>query len=122
MPQTRSITSERLSSVIQRMGICYWNLLSREQGWFALSVHDGRRRKNGRITKKMLTDKMEEEDGDELMAEYDFDYRRARPNRFVLEKQQRVVILEPEVAEYFQDSEAVNRVLKALIDNMPRAV
>jgi hypothetical protein len=70
----------------------------------------------------MLTNEMEEADGDELMAEYDFDYRRARPNRFVLEKQQRVVILEPEVAEYFQDSEAVNRVLKALIDNMPRAV
>jgi hypothetical protein len=70
----------------------------------------------------MLTNEMEEADDDELMAEYDFDYRRARPNRFVLEKQQRVVILEPEVAEYFQDSEAVNRVLKALIDNMPRAV
>lgn len=57
---------------------------------------------------------------DDLLPEYEFDYRKAKPNRFVLTEQQRVVILEPDVAEYFQDSEAVNRVLRALIEAMPR--
>ncbi len=59
---------------------------------------------------------------DDLPAEYEFDYRKAKPNRFALKDQERVVILEPDVAEYFQDSEAVNRVLRALIETMPRAV
>ncbi len=58
---------------------------------------------------------------DGLLPEYEFDYRRARPNRFALTEQQRVVILEPDVAEYFHDSEAVNRVLRAIIENLPHA-
>ncbi len=58
-------------------------------------------------------------DTDSLLPDYEFDYRRARPNRFVLSEQQRVVILEPDVAEYFHDSEAVNRVLRAIIENLP---
>jgi len=61
-------------------------------------------------------------ESDDLMAEYEFDYRKAKPNRFALKDQERVVILEPDVAEYFHDSEAVNRVLRALIETMPRAV
>lgn len=59
---------------------------------------------------------------DDLPAEYEFDYRKARPNRFALKDRERVVILEPDVAEYFHDSDAVNRVLRALIETMPRAV
>lgn len=61
-------------------------------------------------------------ESDDLSAEYEFDYRKARPNRFALKDQERVVILEPDVAEYFHDSDAVNRVLRALIETMPRAV
>jgi len=57
----------------------------------------------------------------ELAPEYEFDYRRARPNRFTVTGQQRIVILEPDVAEYFHDSESVNRVLRALIKVMPKA-
>lgn len=63
-----------------------------------------------------------EPESDDLSAEYEFDYRKARPNRFALKDQERVVILEPDVAEYFHDSDAVNRVLRALIETMPRAV
>ncbi len=63
-----------------------------------------------------------EPESDDLPAEYEFDYRKARPNRFALKDQERVVILEPDVAEYFHDSDAVNRVLRALIETMPRAV
>jgi hypothetical protein len=64
----------------------------------------------------------EETREDELLPEYSFDYRQASPNRFALEEQQRVIILEPDVAEYFRDSATVNRILRALIDNMPHAI
>lgn len=57
---------------------------------------------------------------DDLLPKYEFDYRKAKPNRFVLTEQHRVVTLEPDVAEYFRDSEAVNRVLRALIEAMSR--
>ncbi len=55
-----------------------------------------------------------------LQQEYEFDYQKAKPNRFALTEWQRVVILEPVVAAYFHDSEAVKRVLRALIEVMPR--
>ncbi len=58
---------------------------------------------------------------DELLPEYDFDYSKAKPNRFALKENQRVVILDPDVAEYFADSESVNRILRAIIGNMPQA-
>jgi hypothetical protein len=57
----------------------------------------------------------------DLLPEYNFNYRQAKPNRFVLEDDQRVVILYSDVATYFKDSEAVNRVLRALIATMPHA-
>ena len=69
--------------------------------------------------KKTRTD---EEGGDNLLPEYELDYRKAKPNRFAVADQQRVVILEPDVAEYFHDSESVNRVLRALIEVLPKAV
>jgi hypothetical protein len=58
---------------------------------------------------------------DELQAEYPFDYRRAKPNRFAaaLAKGGRLVVLDPEVAAAFQQSEAVNAVLRALLKTMP---
>lgn len=57
--------------------------------------------------------------GDDLLPEYDFDYGRAKPNRFAVGEQERVIILDPDVAEVFTNSEVVNRVLRALIDTMP---
>ena len=63
----------------------------------------------------------EANDVDDLLPEYEFDYRKAKPNHFALNEHQRVVILEPDVAEYFHDSEAVNRVLRAIIENLPHA-
>lgn len=58
--------------------------------------------------------------GDPL-PEYEFDYSKAKPNRFALKEDQQVVILDPDVAKHFKDSESVNRVLRALIANMPQA-
>jgi len=58
---------------------------------------------------------------DELRDEYQFDYTRAKPNRFAasVKKGGRPVVLDPEVAAAFQGSEAVNAVLRALLQTMP---
>lgn len=59
---------------------------------------------------------------DDMLAEYNFDYRKARPNRFApqLEEGSRVVILDPDIAKVFTASESVNSVLRALITSMPK--
>jgi len=56
-----------------------------------------------------------------MRPEYDFDYRKARPNRFAGRAYQTrvVVLLDPDVSEVFTTSESVNAVLHALIDTMP---
>lgn len=58
---------------------------------------------------------------EEMAAEYHFDYSKARPNRFVdrMTENPLVVVLEPDVAEVFTTSEAVNKALRALIDAVP---
>ena len=58
---------------------------------------------------------------DELKDEYQFDYRQAKPNRFAakLQKGGRLVVLDPEVATAFKESESVNAVLRALLHTMP---
>jgi hypothetical protein len=59
---------------------------------------------------------------DELQAEYRFDYSKAKPNRFAsrVDPTRVVVALDPDVAEVFADADAVNKVLRALIEAMPR--
>lgn len=59
---------------------------------------------------------------DELLPEYRFDYSKARPNRFAARlNQTRTVELEADVAAVFTSQEAVNAVLRALIQTMPKA-
>jgi len=57
-----------------------------------------------------------------MRPEYDFDYRRARPNRFAerIYKDHRVVVLDPDISRVFPTSESVNKVLRALITTMPQ--
>jgi hypothetical protein len=64
--------------------------------------------------------------GDEgsMKAHYDFDYSKAKPNRFAgrLSQESLMVVLEPDVAALFPTSEAVNetlRVLAAALQKMP---
>ena len=59
--------------------------------------------------------------GDELPGEIEFDYSKAKPNRFAerLKDRQILIALDPDVAAVFGDAEAVNRVLRALIETMP---
>jgi hypothetical protein len=59
---------------------------------------------------------------DELLPEYRFDYSKARPNRFAARlAETRTIQLEPDVAAVFTTQEAVNAVLRALIQTMPSA-
>ncbi len=55
---------------------------------------------------------------DDLLTEYELDYRTAKPNRFAArsrEQQPKVVILDEDVAQVFTTSESVNKALRALI-------
>ena len=58
---------------------------------------------------------------DDLRAEYDFDYKKSRPNRFASRTSGSVVavVLEPDVAAVFGTSESVNRALRAAIAALP---
>ncbi len=60
----------------------------------------------------------------DLLPEYHFDYRKARPNRFaaMFPKDHLIVALDPDVAAVFSDAEEANRALRALIEAMPKAV
>lgn len=61
---------------------------------------------------------------DELLSEYRFDYKKAKPNRFGNRSGKQkltVVVLDEDVAEVFSTSESVNKVLRALIEAMPQA-
>lgn len=59
---------------------------------------------------------------DGLRAEYRFDYAKAKLNRFA--KRARpgsvAVVLDPDVARVFKNSDSVNAVLRALVAAMPR--
>lgn len=52
-----------------------------------------------------------------LRAEYEFNYARSRPNRFAsrLGPQTVAVVLEPDVAQVFDSSRAVNKLLRSVI-------
>jgi hypothetical protein len=71
--------------------------------------------------KKMSSASRPADQGDELLAEYHFDYARSRPNRFATtaDEPRVVVVLDPDVGEVFQTPDSVNEVLRALIKTMP---
>lgn len=56
-----------------------------------------------------------------MRLEYNFDYRKAKPNRFAARQDEgRVTVtLDPDVSEVFQTPDSVNKVLRALIEAMP---
>ena len=58
-----------------------------------------------------------------MQSEYDFDYSKAKPNRFAgrISKERLVVLLDPEVSEVFTTPESVNAVLRALITALPES-
>jgi hypothetical protein len=57
------------------------------------------------------------DENDELLPEYDLDYSKSKPNRFVAKYQQmqRTVVLDSDVAENFPSAESVNEALRFLV-------
>jgi hypothetical protein len=72
--------------------------------------------------KKASTAVPSEPDRDDLLPEYRFDYRKAKPNRFAGEshKKEVSVLLDEDVAEVFTTPESVNKALRALIEVVPK--
>mgnify|MGYP003980537307 CR=1 FL=1 len=60
-------------------------------------------------------------ESDEMSAEYEFDYGKAKPNRFaaISDIKNRVIVLDPDISRIFTTSESVNNVLRALIAAIP---
>jgi len=67
--------------------------------------------------KKTSTSKSRAKHPEDIEPEYDFDYTKAKPNRFAgrIAKDRLVVLLDPEVSKVFTDSESVNAALRSLI-------
>jgi hypothetical protein len=59
---------------------------------------------------------------DEVRPEYRFNYAKARPNRFASRMQGNIVavVLDPDVAQVFETSESVNRLLRSVISAVPQ--
>ena len=56
---------------------------------------------------------------DELRPEYNFDYSKAVRGKYykrLIEEGSNVIVLDPDVAEAFRDSAAVNEALRSLLD------
>jgi uncharacterized protein len=73
---------------------------------------------SGSIMKKMYRSRTR----DEIRPEYPFDYGESRPNRFAAHMRGKVVaiMLEPDVARFFETSESVNRLLRSVISAVPQ--
>ena len=61
------------------------------------------------------------DDTGEMLPEYEFDYTNAKPNRFAPECAI-TVTLEPDVAQIFNTSEAVNKALRAILIAIPKTL
>ncbi len=55
---------------------------------------------------------------DNLLPEYNFDYSKAKPNRFA--KKVINITLDDDVAKIFTDSESVNKALRAILTALPK--
>lgn len=58
----------------------------------------------------------------EMSAEYKFDYKKVKSNRFASKMREGplVVLLDPDVAKIFTSAKQVNKALRALISAMPK--
>ena len=73
--------------------------------------------------KKMSIPKSRSTESEDMLSEYSFDYRQARPNRFAgrISKERLVVLLDPEVSKVFTTPESVNTVLRAVVTALPKS-
>jgi hypothetical protein len=106
------------SAIPRRAGSCSFPSPN-DPARFASSALAGPRSRNGRTMKKARSSKTPQKTDDDLLPEYRFDYRKARPNRFA-KRPGLEVTLDPDVADVFTTPESVNAVLRALIETMPK--
>lgn len=57
----------------------------------------------------------------EMLTEYNFDYKKAKPNRFTVSEKQIIVKIDDDVAQVFDSAEKVNSVLRAIISTYPKS-
>ena len=56
---------------------------------------------------------------DELLTEYDFDYSKADRGKYykkLISEGSNIIVLEPDIADAFHDSESVNKALRSLLE------
>ena len=60
---------------------------------------------------------MQMDENDELLAEYDLDFSKSKPNRFAekYNRIQRTIVLDSDIADNFPSSESVNEALRFLV-------
>ncbi len=73
--------------------------------------------------KKTLARKKGRTGQEQLSAEYRFDYRKSKPNRFAaaMSGGAIAVVLEPDVAAVFKSSKTVNALLRSVISAVPQS-
>ncbi|MGK7896251.1 MAG: hypothetical protein AB4372_22210 [Xenococcus sp. (in: cyanobacteria)] len=72
-------------------------------------------------TQNFNSNNSNEELEDDLLPEYNFDYSKAKPNRFATVKNEKITVkLESDVTEVFKTSEQVNKALRAIISAIPK--
>jgi len=73
--------------------------------------------------KKTSVSKSRNVESEDMLPEYNFDYSKARPNRFAgrISEKRLVVLIDPEVSQVFTTPEAVNAVLRALVAALPKS-
>jgi len=73
--------------------------------------------------KKTSSAKSRSNKPEDMLSEYNFDYSKAKPNRFAgrISKERLVVLLDPEVSQVFTTPESVNTVLRALVTALPES-
>jgi hypothetical protein len=73
--------------------------------------------------KKTSRNKSRAKRSNDMRREYDFDYSKAKPNRFAgrIATDQVVVLLDPEVSKVFTDSDSVNQALRSLMTATPKS-
>ena len=75
---------------------------------------------NGIVRKlKVIKKNMEYLMNDELLPEYDFDYSKAVRGKYhkkLMKEGSNIIVLEPDIADAFHDSESVNKALRSLLE------
>lgn len=89
---------------------------------FALSMLEKQQGEKIKIIKNTDVTEHASSVSDEMQDEYQFDYNKAKPNRFASQigQDQLMIILDPDVAAVFKTTESVNQVLRALITSMSK--